>query len=77
MRGVRLLSAEAYRTIDKEISKYPADRKSSAVMAALAIAQNELGWVSESVVEDIAAYLEMRAIAVWEVVTFYGMYNLE
>ena len=77
MSGIKLLSKEAYQGIDKEIAKYPADRKSSAVMAALAIAQNELGWVSESVVEDVAAYLEMRAIAVWEVATFYGMYNLD
>ena len=77
MSGVKLLRAEAYRAIDKEIAKYPVDRKSSAVMAALAIAQNELGWVSEPVVEDIAEYLEMRAIAVWEVATFYGMYNLD
>ena len=76
MSGVKLLRAEAYRAIDKEIAKYPVNRKSSAVMAALAIAQNELGWVSEPVVEDIAEYLEMRAIAVWEVATFYGMYNL-
>tara|TARA_E500000331_G_C17273125_1_gene720357 strand:- start:18196 stop:18690 length:495 start_codon:yes stop_codon:yes gene_type:complete len=73
----KLLSSEAYRAIDKEIAKYPADRKSSAVMAALAIAQNEVGWVSESVVEDISQYLGMRPIAVWEVATFYGMYNLE
>jgi NADH-quinone oxidoreductase subunit E len=72
-----MLSAEAYDAINKEVAKYPPNRKQSAVMAALAIAQNELGWLSESAVEDIASYLEMRAIAVWEVATFYGMYNLK
>lgn len=77
MSDEKLLSADAYRAIDKEIAKYPEGRKSSAVMAALAIAQNEIGWVSESVVEDVAGYLDMRPIAVWEVATFYGMYNLK
>jgi len=77
MSQTRMLSAEAYDAIDKEAAKYPPNRKQSAVMAALAIAQNELGWLSESAVEDVASYLEMRAIAVWEVATFYGMYNLK
>lgn len=77
MSQARMLSAEAYDAIDKEAAKYPPNRKQSAVMAALAIAQNELGWLSESAVEDVASYLEMRAIAVWEVATFYGMYNLK
>lgn len=77
MSDGRLLTANAYQKIDKELAKYPLERRSSAVMAALAIAQNEVGWVSESVVEDIAVYLDMRPIAVWEVATFYGMYNLE
>ena len=77
MSQIRMLSAEAYDAIDKEVAKYPPNRKQSAVMAALAIAQNELGWLSESAVEDVASYLEMRAIAVWEVATFYGMYNLK
>lgn len=77
MSQTRMLSAEAYDAIDKEVAKYPPNRKQSAVMAALAIAQNELGWLSESAVEDVASYLEMRPIAVWEVATFYGMYNLK
>ena len=77
MSQTRMLSAEAYDAIDKEVAKYPPNRKQSAVMTALAIAQNELGWLSESAVEDVASYLEMRAIAVWEVATFYGMYNLK
>jgi len=53
------------------------ERKSSAVMSALAIAQQERGWISKDVVEFVASYLDMAPIAVWEVATFYGMYNLE
>jgi NADH-quinone oxidoreductase subunit E len=71
------LSEEAIEKIDREVAKYPEERKSSAVMAALAIAQHEIGWVSKDVVEFVAAHLGMRSIAVWEVATFYGMYNLE
>jgi NADH-quinone oxidoreductase subunit E len=72
-----LLSAQAYRAIDREIAKYPADQKQSAVIAALAIAQTELGWISKDVMEDIGRYLDMPAIAVYEVASFYTMYNLE
>lgn len=55
--------------------KYPADQKQSAVMAALAIAQDEHGWVSPEVIEAVAAVLEMPPIAVHEVATFYNMYD--
>jgi len=72
-----LLSAQAYRAIDREIAKYPADQKQSAVIAALAIAQAELGWISKDVMEDVARYLEMPAIAVYEVASFYAMYNVQ
>ena len=72
-----LLSQEAYQRIDREIAKYPADQKQSAVMAALAIAQREKGWISPEVEADIAAYLGMAPIAVHEVATFYAMYNLQ
>ena len=48
-----------------------------AVMAALTIAQDEKGWIAKETVEFVAAYLGMQPIAVWEVATFYGMYNLE
>lgn len=77
MTEVFSLSEEAIEKIDREIAKYPEERRSSAVMAALAIAQHEIGWVSKDVVEFVAAHLGMRSIAVWEVATFYGMYNLE
>ncbi len=60
---------------DREVAKYPADQKQSAVMAALAIAQREKGWVSPEVIEDVARYLDMPPIAVHEVASFYAMYN--
>ena len=72
-----LLSQEAYRKIDRELTKFPADQKQSAVMAALAIAQVEKGWLSPEVMQDVADYLGMPAIAVQEVATFYTMYNLK
>lgn len=71
----RQLSDAAYARIDRELQKYPPDRKPSAVMAALAIAQEERGWLPREVIEDIAVYLGMPAIAVYEVATFYTMYN--
>ena len=60
---------------DKEVAKYPADQKQSAVMACLAIVQHEQGHVSAEAEEGIAAYLGMPPIAVHEVTTFYNMYN--
>ncbi|MFZ9367318.1 MAG: NADH-quinone oxidoreductase subunit NuoE [Burkholderiaceae bacterium] len=72
-----MLSPDAYKKIDRELAKFPADQKQSAVMAALAIAQDEKGWLSPDVIQDVAAYLEMPAIAVQEVATFYTMYNLK
>ncbi|MFA7669838.1 MAG: NADH-quinone oxidoreductase subunit NuoE [Burkholderiaceae bacterium] len=70
-----LLSAQAYQRIDRELAKFPADQKKSAIMAALAIAQEEKGWVSTEVVADIAAYIQVPAIAVQEVATFYDMFD--
>ena len=59
----------------KEVAKYPADQKQSAVMACLAIVQQEQGWVSPEAEEAVADYLGMPPIAVHEVTTFYNMYN--
>ncbi|MEI8304243.1 MAG: NADH-quinone oxidoreductase subunit NuoE [Burkholderiales bacterium] len=74
-QAAKLLSEAAYARIDREVAKFPSDQKQSAVMAALAIAQKEIGWVSEAVVEDVARVLGMPPIAVWEVATFYNMYD--
>lgn len=71
----RLLSDAAYARIDRELAKYPADQRQSAVMAALAIAQDETGWVSPQVIDDVAGYLGMPSIAVHEVASFYNMYD--
>ena len=59
----------------KEVAKYPADQAQSAVMACLAIVQQEHGHVSEESERAVAAYLGMPPIAVHEVTTFYNMYN--
>ena len=72
-----LLSEQAYKKIDHELAKFPADQRQSAVMAALAIAQDERGWVSPEVMQDLADYIGMPAIAVQEVATFYNMYDLK
>ena len=72
-----LLSEQAYKKIDRERAKFPADQRQSAVMAALAIAQDEYGWVSPEVMQDVADYIGMPAIAVQEVATFYNMYDLK
>ena len=71
-----VLSIDACRRIDREIAKYPVEQKQSAVMAALAIAQDEHGCLSEDVIAAVAAYLDMAPIAVYEVASFYNMYNL-
>jgi len=60
---------------DREVAKYPADQKQSAVMACLAIVQQEQGHVSPESEKAIAEYLGMPPIAVHEVTTFYNMYN--
>jgi NADH-quinone oxidoreductase subunit E len=72
-----LLSQECYKKIDRELAKYPADQRQSAVMASLAHAQVELGWLSPETMKEIADYIRMPAIAVQEVATFYNMYNLK
>ena len=70
-----MLSPNALKRIDREVAKYPADRKASAVMAALAIAQDEKGWLPTDVMDFVADYLGMPPVAVYEVATFYEMFN--
>ncbi len=71
-----MLSPQAQQAIDREIAKYPPERKQSAVMAALTIGQKELGWVSRELIEHVAGLLELEPIQVAEVATFYSMYAL-
>ncbi|MEP6607309.1 MAG: NADH-quinone oxidoreductase subunit NuoE [Burkholderiaceae bacterium] len=72
-----LLSPDAYRRMDREAEKFPATQRRSAVIAALAVAQDELGWLSQEAIEDVAGYLGMPPIAVYEVATFYSMFNVK
>jgi len=70
-----VLSEQAFKKIDRELAKFPADQRQSAVMAALTIAQDETSWLSPEVMLSVADYLGMPAVAVQEVATFYNMYN--
>ena len=70
-----MLSEQALQQIAVEVAKYPADQKQSAVMGALRIAQVEHGWVSPEIMVEVAQVLDMPAIAVEEVATFYNMYD--
>lgn len=72
-----MLSAEALKLIDKAVAKYPPEEKQSAVMAALTIAQDEKGWLSNETMDFVAQYLGMPPVAVYEVATFYTMYDLK
>ena len=72
-----MLSKESLDQVKREIAKYPPERKSSAVMAALRIAQEEHGWLSVPLMDYIAELLGMRPIQVYEVATFYSMYDLK
>ncbi|MCZ7654085.1 MAG: NADH-quinone oxidoreductase subunit NuoE [Rhodocyclaceae bacterium] len=71
-----MLSQESRQQIDREIAKYPAEQKQSAVMAALAIVQMEQGWLSTEAIEAVADHLGMAPVAVYEVASFYNMYDL-
>ena len=70
-----MISNETKLRFDREVAKYPADQKQSAVMACLAIVQQELGHVSSDSERLVAEYLGMAPIAVHEVTSFYNMYN--
>ena len=70
-----MISDATKQRFAKEVAKYPADQAQSAVMACLAIVQQEQGHVSHESELAVAAYLGMPPIAVHEVTTFYNMYN--
>lgn len=72
----QLVSAQAISEIESWIAKYPVDQKQSAVMAALRIAQEENGgYLTRELMDAVAVFLEMPAIAVYEVASFYSMYE--
>lgn len=72
-----MFTAETLQKFDREVAKYPADQKQSAVMGCLALAQEEQGWLSAEAIEAVAKYLDMPPMAAYEVASFYNMYDLE
>lgn len=72
-----MLSEQVRAKTDHELKKYPPDRKQSAVMSALRFVQDEKGWIDTEDMADVAAYLGMPQMSVYEVATFYNMYNLK
>ena len=77
-KKIELISAASRADIDQWVAKYPPEQKRSAVMAALRIVQDQNGgWISSDLIDAVAAYLEMPSMAVYEVATFYSMYELK
>jgi len=72
-----LLTQESLDAIAREVAKYPAEQKQSAVMSALRIAQDQHGWLPSELQEEVAHVLGMPPVWVYEVATFYNMYNLK
>ncbi len=72
-----MLTTDSLKRIDREIAKYPPEQKKSAVMSALIIAQDEKGWLSNETLDYVAQVLGMAPVAVYEVASFYTMYNLK
>ena len=70
-----MISESTKARFAREVAKFPADQKQSAVMACLSIVQQEQGWVSPESEQVVADYLGMPVMAVHEVTTFYNMYN--
>ncbi len=75
---IQLISDQSRAEIDRWIKKYPAEQKRSAVMSALRIVQDQNdGYLTNDLMDAVAEYLDMPSIAVYEVATFYSMYELE
>lgn len=70
------LSKTALDEIQGELAKYPSDRRQSALMAALRIAQDEHGWLSPELIEEVAGIIGVPVVRAYEVATFYSMYDL-
>lgn len=71
----QFVTAAGIQRIDEWIAKYPADEKQSAVMEALMIVQGENGYLTPAAMDAVAEYLQMPAISVYEVASFYTMYE--
>jgi NADH-quinone oxidoreductase subunit E len=72
-----LLTPESLQRIEREAKKYPPEQRQSAVMSALAIVQDQNGWISNELMEEVAKVLGMPPVWVYEVATFYNMYDLK
>lgn len=72
-----MLTETQTHAIHQEVAKYPEGKQQSAVIAALAIVQAERGWLSEAAMRDVAEVLSMSPMAVYEVASFYNMFNLK
>ena len=72
-----LLTTESLQQIEREAAKYPPEQRQSAVMSALRIAQDQHGWLPNELMEEVATVLRMPPVWVYEVATFYNMYNLK
>jgi NADH-quinone oxidoreductase subunit E len=72
-----MLTTDSLKKIDREVAKYPSNQKQSAVMSALIIAQDEKGWLSTDTMDYVAKVLGMPPVQVYEVASFYTMYNLK
>ena len=72
-----MLSSDSLAEIERELAKYPTDRRQSALMAALRIAQDEHGWLSGEIIEFVAGVIGVPPVRAFEVATFYSMYDLE
>jgi len=73
-----LLSAHTIEEIDEWLSRYPADKKKSALLAALRAVQHQNnGFLTVPLMDAVAEYLELEKIEVYEVASFYSMYELE
>ena len=72
-----LLSPQSLERIEREAAKYPPEQRQSAVMSALAIAQDQFHILTDAVMEEVATVLRMPPVWVYEVATFYNMYNLK
>ena len=72
-----LLTAESLQLIEREAAKYPPEQRQSAVMSALAIAQDQHHVLTDAVMEEVATVLRMPPVWVYEVATFYAMNHLK
>jgi NADH-quinone oxidoreductase subunit E len=78
VKNISLISESVRKEIDHWFKKYPPEHKQSAVLYALRLVQEQnAGWLTVELLDAVADYLEMPKIAVYEVATFYSMYNLK